>query len=157
MSSLCVWDACNNAGDWVRTRSVVRHCHYTRHRATTARDIGRNAPSITNGVWTAERGNVIQSYRKANPFGKPFCCNTCKVNSHMTYPAHAAPLPCRVAKDLDCLSHLIYTVRPCLIHTYHAMPMLRPCRAPTMPFWKRLLKATAQHSRRGGMGTARVK
>jgi len=28
-----------------------------------------------------------------------------------------------------CLSHLIYTVRPCLIHTCHAMPMPRPCRS----------------------------
>ena len=28
-----------------------------------------------------------------------------------------------------CLSHLIYTVRPCLIHTCHAYAMLRPCRS----------------------------
>jgi hypothetical protein len=32
-------------------------------------------------------------------------------------------IPCRSAKALDCLSHLIYTVRPCLIHTHHAVPM----------------------------------
>jgi hypothetical protein len=38
-------------------------------------------------------------------------------------PAHAFLLPCRAAKSLD--SHLIYTVRPCLIHTCHAAPM--PC------------------------------
>ena len=38
-----------------------------------------------------------------------------------------------------CLSHLIYTVRPCLIHTCHAMPM--PCSDHAV-----LLKATAQHS-----------
>ena len=36
-----------------------------------------------------------------------------------------------------CLSHLIYTVRPCLIHTSHAMPMPHPCRALTMPFFSR--------------------
>ena len=30
-----------------------------------------------------------------------------------------------------CLSHLIYTVRLCLIHNCHAM--LRPCRSPAMP------------------------
>jgi hypothetical protein len=47
--------------------------------------------------------------------------------------AHAIPLPCRAAKGLECLSHLIYTVRPCLIHTCHAMPMPRPCHALTMP------------------------
>ena len=34
-----------------------------------------------------------------------------------------------------CLSHLIYTVRPCLIHTCHAMPC--PCHAPTTPFFSR--------------------
>ena len=40
-----------------------------------------------------------------------------------------------------CLSHLIYTVRPCLIHTCHAVPMLRSDHAV-------LLKATTQHVRR---------
>jgi hypothetical protein len=40
-----------------------------------------------------------------------------------------------------CLSHLIYTVRPCLIHTCHAGPM--PCSDHAV-----LLKATAQHGRR---------
>jgi len=34
-----------------------------------------------------------------------------------------------------------------LIHTYHARSMPRHWSAPTMPFWKRLLKATAQHCR----------
>jgi hypothetical protein len=40
-----------------------------------------------------------------------------------------------------CLSHLIYTVRPCLRHTCHAMPM--PCSDHAV-----LLNATAQHSPR---------
>ena len=40
-----------------------------------------------------------------------------------------------------CLSHLIYTVRPCLIHTCHVVPM--PCSDHAV-----LLKATAQHDRR---------
>jgi hypothetical protein len=39
-----------------------------------------------------------------------------------------------------CLSHFIYTVRPCLIHTCHATPM--PCSDHAV-----LLKATAQHGR----------
>ena len=39
-----------------------------------------------------------------------------------------------------CLCHLIYTVRPCLIHTCHAAPM--PCSDHAV-----LLKATAQHGR----------
>jgi hypothetical protein len=33
-----------------------------------------------------------------------------------------------------CLSHLIYTVRPRLIHTCHAMSMPRPRHVRTMPF-----------------------
>jgi len=40
-----------------------------------------------------------------------------------------------------CLSHLIYTVRPCLVHTCHATPMSCPDHAV-------LLKTTAQHVRR---------
>jgi hypothetical protein len=39
------------------------------------------------------------------------------------------------------LSQLMYTVRPCLIHSYHAMPM--PCSDHAV-----LLKSTAQHVRR---------
>jgi len=40
-----------------------------------------------------------------------------------------------------CLSHLIYTVRPFLIHTCHAAPI--PCSDHAV-----LLKATTQHDRR---------
>ena len=73
----------------------------------------------------------------------------------MPFPcrAHAVPLPCRAAKGLECLFHLIYTVRTCLIHTCHAMPM--PCSDHAV-----LLKTTAQHGRREtavlccGRGTA---
>jgi len=42
-----------------------------------------------------------------------------------------------------CLSHLIYTVRPCLIHTCHAMPMPRPCHALIMPFFSKPRQSTA--------------
>jgi hypothetical protein len=74
------------------------------------------------------------------------CCmewdnnGTFKADSHIACRAHAVPLPCRDAKGLECLFHLIYTVRPCLIHTCHAAPM--PCSDDTV-----LLKATAQHGR----------
>jgi hypothetical protein len=44
-----------------------------------------------------------------------------------------------------CLSHLIYTVRPCLIHTCHAMPC--PCHAPTMPFFSMSRHSTAAERR----------
>jgi hypothetical protein len=53
-------------------------------------------------------------------------------------------IPCRVAKDLDCVVPIWFTKCDRVWFT-HAMP--RPWRAPTMPFWQRLFKATAQHSR----------
>jgi hypothetical protein len=36
----------------------------------------------------------------------------------------AMPCPCPGTKGLENVSHLIYTVQPCLIHTCHAVPML---------------------------------
>jgi hypothetical protein len=59
-----------------------------------------------------------------------------KADSHIPCCSHAVPLPCRSEKGLDCLSHLIYTVRPCLIYTYHAVPL--PCHEDAF------LKATSQ-------------
>jgi len=44
-----------------------------------------------------------------------------------------------------CLSHLIYTVRLCLIHTCHAMP--HPCHALTMLFFSRPRHRTAVERR----------
>ena len=49
-------------------------------------------------------------------------------------------IPCRVATDLDCVVPVWFT---------HAMQ--RPCRAPTMPLWERLYKATARQG--NGTGT----
>jgi hypothetical protein len=46
-----------------------------------------------------------------------------------------------------CLSHLIYRVRPCLIHTCHAIPMPRPCHALTMPFFSRPRHSTTVERR----------
>ena len=42
-----------------------------------------------------------------------------------------------------CLSHLIYTVRPCLIYTSHAAPIP----SPTMPFFSRPQHSTAVERR----------
>jgi hypothetical protein len=47
-----------------------------------------------------------------------------KADSHLACRSPA--MPCRWGFRI-CLSHLIYTVRPCLIHTCHIM--LRPCRS----------------------------
>jgi len=60
--------------------------------------------------------------------------STVKADSHIACRAHAVPLPCRAAKGLKCLSHLIYTVWPCVIHTSHAAPM---------PFFSRPRHSTA--------------
>ena len=67
--------------------------------------------------------------------------------STLTADSHSMPCPC-LSPAMPCrngfrirLSHLTYTVRPCLIHTYHAMPM--PCSDHVAR-----LKATAQHARR---------
>jgi len=46
-----------------------------------------------------------------------------------------------------CLSHLIYTVRPCLIHTCPVMPMSRPYHSLTMPFFSRPRHSTAVERR----------
>ena len=58
----------------------------------------------------------------------------------MSFPCHAVPLKWLIM----CLSHLIYTVWPCVIHTCHVIPM--PCSDRAF-----LLKATAQH---GHLSTA---
>ena len=57
----------------------------------------------------------------------------------MPCPCRSPAMPCREGFGM-CLSHLIYTVRSCLIHTCHAAPM--PCSEHAV-----LLKATAQHGR----------
>jgi hypothetical protein len=68
------------------------------------------------------------------------------------------PCPCR-SPAMQCrwgfrlrLSHLIYTVRPCLIHTCHAMP--RPCRSSqghgTARLWRDGLWATCPLSASSG-------
>ena len=74
---------------------------------------------------------------------------TFKADSHIPCHAHAAPMPfpCHAVPIgfRMCLSHLIYTVRSCLIHTFHAMP----CHAMPMPcsIHAVILKGSAQHSR----------
>jgi hypothetical protein len=58
----------------------------------------------------------------------------------MPRPCRSPDMPCRYGIRM-CLSHLIYTVPPCLIHTCHAAPI--PCSDHAV-----LLKATAQHGHR---------
>jgi hypothetical protein len=61
---------------------------------------------------------------------------------------HAVPMPCHVAKGLYVVFPIWFTQRGRVWFT-HSMP--HPCHATTMPFWKQLLKATAQRN----MGMAR--
>ena len=81
----------------------------------------------------------------------PFDLHSAAVSdSHLPCHAHAMHRPCRsshghsTARPSMCLSHLIYTVRPCLIHTCHAHAMPMPCSDHAV-----LLKATARPSRDG--------
>jgi hypothetical protein len=67
---------------------------------------------------------------------RPHFPRSVKVDSHIPCCSHAVPLPCRSDKALDCVSHLIYIVRPRLIHACHAVPL--PCHEYAV------LKATSQ-------------
>jgi hypothetical protein len=78
-----------------------------------------------------------------------------KANSHiacrahtapMPFPCHAVPLRVQILSfPFDLHSATVFDSHtPCHVH---AAPMPCPCRTPTMPFWKRLLNATAQHDR----------
>jgi len=71
---------------------------------------------------------------------------TLKADSNIACRAHAAPMSRRQWFRM-CLSYLIYTVRPCLIHICHAMPMPRPCHALIIPFFSMPLHSTAVERR----------
>jgi hypothetical protein len=58
-----------------------------------------------------------------------------------TYYAVPMSRPCRADKGLYCIFSIWFTKCGRVWFT-HAIP--RPCHAMTMPFWKRLLKATKQ-------------
>jgi hypothetical protein len=58
-----------------------------------------------------------------------------KANSYTACRAHVVPLPYRTAKGLDCVFLILSTQCG---HVWFTLAMPNPCRAPTMPFWKRL-------------------
>jgi hypothetical protein len=60
-----------------------------------------------------------------------FSLDFLKAASHI--PCRSPAMPCHRGFKL-CLSHLIYTVGPCLIHTRHGAPMPFSCHYTTMPF-----------------------
>jgi hypothetical protein len=90
------------------------------------------------GAWPfRESKSYFITYSQHQAIASP---NTVKANSHipcrspaMSRPCRSPAMSCRLGFKV-CLFHLIYTVRPCLIHTCHAasMPrdaMSRPCRS----------------------------
>jgi hypothetical protein len=79
-----------------------------------------------------------------------------KINTDIrSYFTHTMPRPCRSPAMLCqkefrlCLSHLIFTVRPCLIQTCHAAPM--PCHDHAVLKATSQGHVTARHSRDMGM------
>jgi hypothetical protein len=62
---------------------------------------------------------------------------------------HVVPQPSSVARGFDFLYQLIYTVRPCLIHTCHAAPV--PCYDHAVLKVTSQGHSTARHGRGVGM------
>ena len=66
---------------------------------------------------------------KKSVWGRGGCSSPLKVNWNIICRAHAFPLPCRVAKGLDCVFPVWFTQRGRVSFT-HNMPC--PCRAPAV-------------------------
>jgi hypothetical protein len=90
---------------------------------------GSTGADIPQHLLLSAEGSIITTQHCKGRFTHSMLCPCCS-------PA----MPCCKGFRMR-LSHLIYTVRPCLIHTCHAVPM--PCSGHAV-----LLKATAQHGRR---------
>jgi len=90
-------------------------------------------------------GNKLRGFTSWCLHTNSCSCLRIKADSHIACRANAAPLPfpCHAVplRIKMCLSHLIYKVRPCLIHTSHAIPM--SCSDHAV-----LLKATEQQGLR---------
>ena len=80
--------------------------------------------------------NIVSKY-----FTQYFTYCKGRFTHSMPHPCHSPAMPCQQGFRM-CLSHLIYTVRPCLTHTFHAHAAPMPCFDHAV-----LLKATAQHGR----------
>jgi hypothetical protein len=69
-----------------------------------------------------------------------------KADSHIPCPcrSNTSPMPCHWGFRL-CLSHFINSAALFDSHMAFHVHAAPPCHATIMPFWKRLLKATAQY------------
>ena len=103
----------------------------------------QHAPAVSNDLYPHQNHRNVLRLNPCKTQPSPLYLSHVTADIRPIHTLHAVPIPrpCRTAKRLECLSHLIYRVRPCLIHTCHAMPM--PCSDHVV-----LLKATVQHGRR---------
>jgi hypothetical protein len=71
-------------------------------------------------------------------------CACIKADSHIACRAHAAPMPCRAAKGLECVFPIWFTECG---RVWFTLAMPRPCHALTMPFFSRPRHSTAVERR----------
>jgi hypothetical protein len=81
--------------------------------------------------------------RGPEPFIIDFAA-TLKADSHIACRAHAIPLPCRAAKDLECVFPIWFTQYG---RVWFTLAMPRPCHALPMSFFSRPRHSTVVESR----------
>jgi hypothetical protein len=100
------------------------------------RSVGRFDRSAVSNWWLNEKESDLRNHT----------CNleTIKADSHIACRAHAVPLPCRAAKDLECIFPIWFTQCG---RVWFTLAMPRLCHALTMPFFSRLRHSTAVERR----------
>jgi hypothetical protein len=91
-------------------------------------------------IWIIRRGLIRNSWNNwrlwisynAERKGGSMLVVLNRIHTHLAVPMQFPAMPFREGFIL-CLLRLIYTVRKCLIHTCHAVPMPFPCRSPAIP------------------------
>ena len=113
-------DITHNEGENNHCHKAHRHTYNNKRNRFVYQAVTSSNKNKRELLWYRYRN--IPVYLPLEPYRiVPF-----KADSHTACRAHAVPLPCRWGFRMR-LSHLIYTVRPGLIHICHAM--LRPCRS----------------------------
>jgi hypothetical protein len=111
---------------------------------TSVRNSHQKSPDLTRYIFCSPSLRLLIRVRLKHLI-KLFYAVVAHLRLIHTY--HAVPAPCRAAKCIDHVCPIRFTQCGRVWFT-HAMP--RPCHATSMPFWKRILKSTAQR----GMGMA---
>ena len=73
----------------------------------------------------------VQTFKMAS---RSISALTVKADSHIACRSHAAPMPCRAAKGLECVFPIWFTQCG---RVWFTLAMPRPCHALTMPFFSR--------------------